>query len=86
MEDVEKREELEAMEKRVRIEVEGKQVKQTLEQILNAAKFKLQKDFKITKRLNALALISPREVLDDAESLELQKLSDVLIAEHGFDL
>lgn len=41
MEDVEKREELEAMEKRVRIEVEGKQVKQTLEQILNAAKFKL---------------------------------------------
>jgi hypothetical protein len=54
--------------------------------VLEAAKFKLVLDLKINTTLNALALITPRDELDEAESIEIQKMSDALIAEFGFDL
>ena len=81
-----KREELEALESRVRRAVEGKKVTQTLDQVLEAAKQKYRLDQEVTHNLHALALISPQEVIDEAETLEMQKLSDALLAEHGFDL
>lgn len=59
LEDYEKREELEAMEKRVRLALAGKKVTQSLDQVLAAAKFKYRKDKDVTASLDALALISP---------------------------
>ena len=59
LEDPDKRDELEQMEKRVKKSVEGKKITQTMDQILKASTFehKLQRD--LTAKLNQLALVKP---------------------------
>ena len=51
-----------------------------------AAIFEHEKQRDLTKKLDALALIKPQEELDHIETLETQKISDALLAEHGFDM
>lgn len=70
LEDFDRKDEIELMEKRVRQSVEGKKITQTLAQILAASKFEhnLQRD--LTKKLNGLALIRPQEELDIVEMVE----------------
>ena len=86
LEDSDKRDEIEAMEKRVRMSVEGKKITQTKDQVLEAAKFEYGLQRELTKKLDALALILPQEKLNEVESVETSKISDALLAAHGFDL
>lgn len=43
----------------MRLAVEGKKVTKSLDQVLEAAKFKYRKDKEVTASLDGLALISP---------------------------
>ena len=59
LEDPDKKDEIDEMEKKVRQSVEGKKITQTEFEILEASKFEHDKQRALTRKLNAMAIFKP---------------------------
>ena len=71
LEDPARQAEIDAMEKRVRLSVEGEKITQTAEQVLSAAIFEHRSQRDLTRRLEALSLIHLPDTLNEVETIQV---------------
>jgi len=86
MEDKDKRQEIQQKDGEVRMALEGKEVVETKEKVIEASKFKFKRDMDMFRKLQSLKFTTSPQAQAEIQAIEMSKTSDALTVEFGFDL
>jgi hypothetical protein len=86
MEDKDKRQEIQQKDGEVRMALEGKEIIETQDKVIEASKFKFKRDMDMFRKLQSLKFTTSPQAQAEIQAIEMSKTSDALTVEFGFDL
>lgn len=66
--------------------LEGKEIKESEDDIIKASKFKFKRDMDMFRKLQSLKFTTSPQAQAEIQAIEMSKTSDALTVEFGFDL
>ena len=86
MENEEHRNKLSTTDAEIRLQLEEKEVTESEKDVMEASKFKFQRDMEMFRKLQALKYTTSPQAQQEIQNIELSKTSDAILVKYGFDL